>query len=62
MPIKYEYTVTAEYARTKWTVVTGTYESAIRAARAIVKTSPEVGIAVVTDRKGELKKIVKTSD
>lgn len=59
MPIRYEYTVTAEYARTKWTVVTGTYESAIRAARAIVNASPEVGTATVTDRKGELKKVVK---
>lgn len=53
------YRVSAEHEKTFVLVVCPTYEIAMRWANAIVKGFPEMKYARITDRKGDLKKVVK---
>lgn len=54
-----EYFVRGEHGKLKVAVTTTTYDSAIRAGKAVLKSFPECGTVSVSDRKGNVLKVVK---
>ena len=54
-----EYKITGEHGRMKVAVTTNTYDSAIRAGKAILSVFPECGTVAVKNHKGELIKVVR---
>ena len=54
-----EYFVRGEHGKLKVAVTTTTYDSAIRAGKAILSVFPECGTVAVKNHKGELIKVIR---
>ena len=54
-----EYIVRGEAGKLKIAITATTYESAIRAGKAVLKSFPECGTVAVKNHKGELIKVIR---
>lgn len=57
-----QYIVRGEAGKLKIAITTTTYDSATRAGKAVLKSFPECGTVSVSDRKGNVIKVVKRED
>ena len=57
-----QYIVRGEYGKLKVSLTTTTYDSAIRAGKAVLKSFPECGTVSVSDRKGNVLKVVRRDE